>query len=69
MVTIHPAIAPWHESEIDHINVVELKPIEIDIRTYYFNKHYSRIRATCSNMTVLSFINNMADKILTHAKK
>ena len=48
-----------HNSEIDHINVVELQAIKGGVWTYCFNKHYAHIRVICDNMTITSYISNM----------
>ena len=55
---IHLSEVMWHKSEIDHINAAELKTIEIGIRTYCSNKHYSDTRFKCDKMTVITYINN-----------
>ena len=54
-----PSRGLWHSSEIDNINVLELKAIEIGIITYYKKRCFRHIRIMCDNITAISYINNM----------
>ena len=49
----------WHKAELEHINVLELKAIEIGIYTYYKNKDFLHVRVICDNATATSYVNNM----------
>ena len=49
----------WHKAEIDHINVLELKAIEIGIYKYSKNKISSHVRVMCDNVTAIAYVNNM----------
>ena len=49
----------WHKAELDHINVLKLKAIEIGIYTYCKNKSFLHVRVMCDNVTVIAYINNM----------
>lgn len=53
---VSPSRGLWHKSEIDHINILELKAFEIDIYTYYKNKLFSHTRVMCDNATDISYI-------------
>ena len=53
MDTSQPLTVLWHKPEVDHINVVELKAIEINGCTQCSNKHYSQIRVMYDDMTVI----------------
>ena len=56
---VSPSRGLWHKSEIDHINILELKAFEIGIYTYCRNKQFSNIRVIYDNITVMSYINNI----------
>ena len=49
----------WHKAKLDHINVLELKAIEIGICTYCKNKNFLHVRIMCDNVTAIAYINNM----------
>ena len=55
----NPSRGLWHDLEIDNINVLELKAIEIGIYTYFKYKNFTHIRVMCDNITAISYINNM----------
>ena len=46
-----------YKAELEHINVLELKAIEIRIYTYC--KNY--VRVMCDNVTTIRYVNNMGD--------
>ena len=56
---ISPSRGLWHKAELDHINVLELKPIEIGIYTYCKNKNFLLVRVLCDNVAAIACINKM----------
>ena len=56
---IFPPRGLWHMAELEHINVLELKAIEIGIYTYCKNKDFLHVRVICDNVTATSYVNNM----------
>ena len=54
-------MALWHKAELDHINFLELKAIEIEICTYCKNKGFLHVRVICDNATAISYGNSMGD--------
>ena len=56
---ISPSRGLWYKAELDHINVLELKAIEIGIYTYCKNKTFLHVRVMCDNVTAIAYINNM----------
>ena len=51
---ISPSSGLWHKAELEHINVLELKEIEIGIYTYCKNKDFLHVRVMCDNVTDIS---------------
>ena len=49
----------WHKAELDHINALELKAIEIGIYTCCKNKNFWHARVMCDNVTAIAYVNNM----------
>ena len=56
---ISPSRGLWHKAELEHINVLELKAIEIGIYTYCKKKEFLHVRVMCDKVTAISYINNM----------
>jgi len=59
----NPSGGFWIESEIEHINILELKAVLYAITIYCKNKNYSHIRIMCDNTTAISYINNMGGQV------
>ena len=51
----------WHKAELEHLNVLELKAIEIGIYKYCKNKYFLHVSVMCDNVTAISYVNNMGD--------
>ena len=56
---ITPSRGLWHKTELDHINVLELKAIEIGIYTYCKNKSILDVRVMCDSVTAIAYNNDM----------
>ena len=56
---ITPSRGLWHKTELDHINVLELKAIEIGIYTYCKNKSILHVRVMCDSVTAIAYNNDM----------
>ena len=56
---IFPSRGLQHKVEIDHINVLELKAIEMGIYTYCKNKNFLHVRVMCDHVTAIVYVNNM----------
>ena len=48
----------WNAEEINHINVLKLKPIFIGGQTYCKEKKYKHVRVMTDNITPISYVNN-----------
>ena len=57
MITDHntPSTGLCHKSELDNINVFELKAIEVRIQTYCEKKTYAHGRITCDDITAMTY--------------
>ena len=51
---ISPSRGLWHKAELEHINVLHLKAIEIGIYTYCKSKDFLQVRVMCDNITAIS---------------
>ena len=58
---ISPSRGLWHKAELEHLNVLELKAIEIGIYKYCKNKYFLHVSVMCDNVTAISYVNNMGD--------
>ena len=56
---ISPTRGLWHKAELERINVLELKAIEVGIYTYCKNKDFLHVRVMCDNVTAISYVNDM----------
>ena len=54
----NPSGGRWKADEINHINVLELKPIFIGVQTYSKGKNYKHVRVMSDNITAVSYVNN-----------
>eukprot|EP00794_Sanderia_malayensis_P014639 gene14639-16158_t len=54
-----PTGGRWHEEDLDHINVLELKAIKFAILAFCRGKQFQHIRIMSDNTTAIAYINNM----------
>lgn len=57
VITDHntPSTGLCHKSELDNINVFELKAIEVGIQTYCEKKTYAHGRIMCDDITAMTY--------------
>ena len=55
-----PSRGLWYKVELEHINVLELKAIQIGIYTYCNNKNFLDVRVMCDNVTAIAYISNVS---------
>ena len=54
----NPSGGRWKSSEINHINVFDLKARFIGVQTYCKGKNYKHVRVIYDNIKVISYVNN-----------
>ena len=50
---ISPSRGLWHKAKLEHINVLELRAIEIGIYEYCKSKDFLHVRVVCDNVTAI----------------
>jgi len=56
---LNPSSGLWGKSDLDHINVLELKAIKFGVQSYCKRDLPVHVRVMCDNTTAISYINNM----------
>ena len=59
----NPSGGWWKADEKNHINVLELKAIFIGVQTYCKGKNYKHVRVMSDNITAVSYVNTLSNKI------
>ena len=49
----------WYRAELEHINILELKAIQLEIYTCCKNKDFLHVSVVCDNVTAISYVNSM----------
>ena len=49
----------WYKAELEHINILGLKAIQLEIYTCCKNKDFLHVSVVCDNVTAISYVNSM----------